>query len=76
MTTASVLQAVALTTAEIAAAAVADAAAGKVGPDAVGLLESAKQDIDAANRKMNIVAGLIGAGANKTAIQAMVTAMT
>jgi hypothetical protein len=76
MTTASTLLALSLTTAEVATSVTTDNAAGKVGPDPVGILQAAKLDILAARRKLSIVSGLIGAGTEKTAIDAMVTALT
>jgi len=76
MSTASVFLALSITTAEVAAAATADAAAGKIGPDTVGLLAAAKEDIYAARKKLGIVTALIGAGTEKTAIDAMITALT
>ena len=76
MTTASVFLALSLTSAEITTANAADTAAGKVGPDWSGILQLAQLDVLAARRKLALVTANIGAGTEKTAIDAMVTALT
>ena len=76
MTTASVFLALSLTSAEITTANAADTAAGKVGPDWVGLLELAQLDALACRRKLALVTANIGAGTEKTAIDNMITNLT
>ena len=76
MSTASVFLALNITSAEIATAAAADAAAQMVGPDCQGLLVSAQQDCLAARKKLAQVTAIIGAGTEKTAIDNMITALT
>lgn len=74
MSTASVFLALSLTGAELTAAQTADTS--KVGADVAGLLECAKQSVYTARKQLGIVTGLIGAGTEKTAIDAMVTSLT
>lgn len=76
MTTASVFLSLSITSAEVTAAAAADAAGAKIGNDPQGLLVAAQEDVRAAKRKLTIVSGIIGGGTEKTAIDNMITALT
>ncbi len=72
MTTTTDLAAVTLTAGEKTAVA----AVGMSGGDAAGNLNSALYDLNAAKVKLSRISASMGAGANKTAIDAMVTALT
>ena len=69
MTIYTALDAVTLTAGEVSALA----AIGLVGEDGNGVLNSAKMDIDAAAVKLARITANIGAGANKTAIDAYIS---
>lgn len=72
MTTMTALAAVTLTTTEKGNVS----AVGMSGSDAAGNLSCALMDLQAAKTKLAFVSANMGAGANKTAIDAMITALT
>ena len=72
MTTMTALAAVSLTTTEKSNVS----ASGMAGGDAAGNLSCALLDLNAAKTKLAYISANMGAGANKTAIDAMITALT